>query len=104
MVQSGLEAQVLSGSHAKNPKPKTGASTTVASENSMQLLANLIPPIGMWRAPPKRKKPHSDKTSCALGAPPSMKIEPAYDGAVNRLFSVGVGFIFIAADFTGTGR
>jgi len=29
-----------------------------------------------------------------------MKIEAAYDGAVIRLFSVGVGSIFIAEDFS----
>ena len=46
------------------------------------------------------EKPLTDKTSCALGAPPSMKIEAAYDGAVIRLFSVGVGSIFIAEDFS----
>jgi hypothetical protein len=39
-----LEAQVLFGSHAKIPKPKTDASTTVAPENSVELIDNFIPP------------------------------------------------------------
>jgi hypothetical protein len=46
------------------------------------------------------EKPLTDKTSCAVGASPSMKIESPYDRAVNRLFSVGVGFIFIAEDLS----
>jgi hypothetical protein len=41
-------------------------------------------------------RPHSDKTSCAVGAPPCMKIESARFGVVNRLISVGVEVIFIA--------
>ena len=45
---------------------------------------------------PKREKPHSDKTSCALGAPPSIKMQPASYRAANCLFSVDVGVIFIA--------
>src|SRR6266576_4342180 len=61
-----------------------------------------------WIAPERRdyrnvaqvafglKIPHSDKTSCALGAPPSMKLGSAPYRAVNRLFSVGVEVIFIA--------
>ena len=62
-----------------------------------------------WIAPERRdyrnvaqvafglKIPHSDKTSCALGAPPSMKMGAAPYRAVNGLFSVGVEAIFIAA-------
>src|SRR6266566_258447 len=65
-----------------------------------------------WIAPERRdyrnvaqvafglKIPHSDKTSCALGAPPSMKMGAAPYRAVNGLFSVGVEAIFIAADFS----
>ena len=48
-----------------------------------------------------RPIPHSDKTSCALGAPPSMKMGAAPYRAVNGLFSVGVEAIFIAADLSG---
>src|SRR5712664_2086324 len=77
-----------------------------------------------WIAPERRdyrnvaqvafglKIPHSDKTSCALGAPPSMKMGAAPCRAVNGLFSVGVEAIFIAvgveaifiaADLSGLG-
>jgi hypothetical protein len=52
--------------------------------------------IGMWPKLSRNRKPHSDKTSCALGAPPCMKIESACNGVVNRLISVGVEAIFIA--------
>ena len=55
----------LSGSRAKIPKPKIDASTSVASENAVQLMANFIPPIGMCRAPPNRKEPYSDKRNVA---------------------------------------
>jgi hypothetical protein len=51
-----------------------------------------------------RQFPHSDKTSCALGAPPSMKMGAAPYRAVNGLFSVGVEAIFIAADLSGVIR
>src|SRR6266576_841738 len=47
--------------------------------------------------------PHSDKTSCALGAPPSMKMGAAPCRAVNGLFSVGVEAIFIAVRLSGVG-
>jgi hypothetical protein len=63
MLQSGFLSKVLSGNRAKIPKPKTDASTTVVSGNSVQLIANFVPPAGMWRAPPKRKKPRSDKVT-----------------------------------------
>src|SRR6266403_3832097 len=68
-----------------------------------------------WIAPERRdyrnvaqvafglKIPHSDKTSCALGAPPSMKMGAAPYRAVNGLFSVGVEAIFIAVDLSGLG-
>jgi hypothetical protein len=46
---------------------------------------------------PSRSGPHSDKTSCAGGAPPCMKMGLASCRDVNLLFSVEVGAIFIAA-------
>jgi hypothetical protein len=49
------------------------------------------------------QNPHSDKTSCAVGAPPSMKIGPGRSCALNLLFSVEVNAIFIAEDFSGLG-
>jgi hypothetical protein len=58
--------------------------------------------LGKWPESHPAKIPHSDKTSCALGAPPSMKMGAAPYRAVNGLFSVGVEAIFIAADFSGT--
>ena len=50
-----------------------------------------------------KPRPHSDKTSCAVGALPSMKMGSASYRAVNRLFSVDSETIFEAGDFTGLG-
>jgi len=53
-----------------------------------------------WRSPSAilrfslatlRRTIHSDKTSCAVGAPPCMKMGSASSRSVNCLFSVGVG-------------
>ena len=56
------------------------------------------------RLPWSGRKSQSDKTSCTFGAPPGMKIESAWHGDVNRLFSVDVEVIFVAGEFTGTGQ
>jgi hypothetical protein len=48
--------------------------------------------------------PLSDKTSCAVRAPPRKKIECACYGVAKCLISVGVEAIFIAEDFPGLGR
>jgi len=49
-------------------------------------------------------KPHSDKTSCALSAPPSMKMAPASYCAANCLLSVDIKVICIAEDLLGLGN
>ena len=47
--------------------------------------------------------PHSDKTSCAVDAPPRMTIGTASYRAADCLFSVDVEVIFIAVDVSGVG-
>jgi hypothetical protein len=59
----------------------------------------------MWPGVKSRgKKPHSDKTPCAVGARPCMKMGPAWERAVNRLFSVDVEAIFMTEDIPRVGQ
>src|SRR6266446_5113746 len=51
----------------------------------------------------RRKIQPSDKTSCAVGAPPGTKRGSASNRVVNRLFLVGVEAIFRAEDVSRLG-
>src|SRR6266446_4378302 len=60
-------------------KPQSLSSVPVWAEPSQLLL-------GMWHSVPPWRGPVSDKTSCAVGAPPRMKIE--FSGLVRGDWSV----------------